>query len=393
MVGARMEFLDEELDKLRKKGLHRKLRILEGKQEPVAIVDGRRVVNLSSNNYLGLNAHPRLIAAAHAAVDRYGVGSGSARTIIGTQTIHEELEEKLAEFKEVGATLVLQSGFAANVGVIQALLEEGDAIFSDELNHASVIDGIRMTKAKRYVYPHKDMNGLRKVLGEGQGARRKLVVTDGVFSMDGDIAPLPQIVELAEEYGAMVMVDDAHGTGVLGTDGKGIVDHFALHGRVQIQVGTLSKALGAFGGFVAGSTALREFLIHKARPFLFSTSHPASIAATCVAAIDLLLEGPELIAKLWENTRYFKSSLAAMGFDTAGSETPITPVIAGSAFKAFAMSDRLFDLGVLAQGIGYPTVPEARSRVRTIVTATHTKENLDFALDAFERIGKEIGII
>lgn len=386
-------FLEDEVRALKDQGLYFRVRVLESEQGPVATIDGKQVVNLASNNYLGLTTHPRLRRAAIEATERYGVGSGAVRTIIGTMAIHEELEARLAEFKGTEACIVFQSGFTANTGVIPAIMGEGDVIISDAMNHASIIDGCRLTRAARVVYAHKDMAELRQRLEESRGSRRVMVITDGVFSMDGDIAPLPEIVELAEGYGAIVMVDDAHASGVLGRNGRGSVDHFGLHGRVHIQVGTLSKAMGALGGYIAGSRALREWLIQRGRPYLFSTSHPPSVAASCIAALDVLLEEPGLIERLWENTRYFKGRLSALGFDTGGSETPITPVIVGESSRAMAMSQRLFEEGVFAQGIGFPTVARDRARVRTIVTAAHTREQLDQALSAFSRVGKEMGII
>jgi glycine C-acetyltransferase len=393
MTAKAMDFIDGVLTSLKENGLFRQLRVLDGEQLPTARFDGRTVVNLSSNNYLGLATHPRLREAALKAIRELGVGSASVRTIAGTMTIHEELERRLAEFKRTEASIVLQSGFAANLGVIGSILEEGDVVISDELNHASIIDGIRLTKAARKIYAHRDMDSLRQVLEESKDFAKKLVITDGIFSMDGDIAPLPGIASLAEEYEAIFMVDDAHSSGVLGQNGRGSIDHFGLHGRVDIQVGTLSKAIGAMGGYVAGSQRLRELLIHRARPLLFSTSHPPSVAATCIAALDVLLDEPERIEKLWENARYFKESLKALGFNTGQSETPITPVIVGKGALAMKLSDRLFEEGVFAQGIGYPTVPEEKSRVRTIVTAVHSGSELDRALEAFEKVGKELGII
>ncbi|HPP74328.1 MAG TPA: glycine C-acetyltransferase [Armatimonadota bacterium] len=393
MTQKAMDFIDDLLQALKDKGLYRQFRVLEGEQLPLAKFDGREVVNLSSNNYLGLNTHPRLRAAAIKAVEELGAGSGAVRTIAGTMSIHEELERRLAEFKHTEATLVLQSGFAANQGVLGSILEEGDLVISDELNHASIIDGLRLTKATRKIYPHSDMDGLKDVLEESKDFKKKLIVTDGVFSMDGDIAPLPQIVELAEQYEAIVMVDDAHSSGVLGKNGRGSINHFGLDGRVDIQVGTLSKAMGVMGGYMAGSQRLRELMIHRARPLLFSTSHPPAVAAACIAAIDVLLDEPELIQKLWDNAAYFKDGLNKLGFNTGHSETPITPVIVGKGDLAMKLSDRLFAEGVFAQGIGYPTVPEAKSRVRTIVTATHTKAMLDRALETFEKVGKELAII
>jgi len=387
------DYINHELQKLKETHLYRKLRVLEGEQLSTAVVDGKKVINLSSNNYLGLTVHPRLKQAAIEAIERYGVGTGSVRTIAGTMTIHEEFERKLAEFKKTEASLVFQSGFTANLGVLGSLLEEGDVVVSDELNHASIIDGIKLTKAAKKVYSHKDMPGLRKALEESGDFKKKLIVTDGVFSMDGDIAPLPEIVELAEEFGAMVMVDDAHASGVLGESGRGTIDHFNLHGRVHIQVGTLSKAVGALGGYVAGSAQLRDLMIHRARPFLFSTSLPPSVIASCSAAIDVMLEETTRLKWLWDNAEYFKAGLKSLGFNTGASETPITPVITGKGQLAMELSDKLFEMGVFAQGIGYPTVPEEKSRVRTIVTAMHLEEELNRALDAFNRAGRELGII
>jgi|SRR5947209_177738 len=386
-------FIDEELDQLRREGLFRRLRELQSPQEPRAIFDGRSVINLSSNNYLGLTTHPRLVQAALEATRRFGAGSGSVRTIAGTMTLHEELERRLAAFKHTEAALVFQSGFTCNSGIIPILVGEGDVILSDALNHASIIDGIRLTRAERKIWPHADMDALEAALRQSQSARRRLVVTDGVFSMDGDIARLPEIVDLAERYNAIVYVDDAHSSGVLGRNGRGSVDHFDLHGRVHVQVGTLSKAMGVLGGYVASTQGLRDLLIHRGRPFLFSTSHPPAVAAACLAAIDVLEAEPELIGRLWDNTRYFKQGLRQLGFDIGAGETPITPVIAGEGRKAMELSDRLFAEGVFAQGIGYPTVPEGRARVRTIVTATHTRADLDGALTAFERAGRTLGLV
>jgi glycine C-acetyltransferase len=394
MAAILENFLSQEVATLREKGLFRNLRILEGCQLPKAIFDGKVVVNLSSNNYLGLNTHPKLITAAIRATQELGVGSGAVRTIAGTMQIHMELEETIARFKHVEASVVFQSGFTANAGTVSAILSKGDLIISDELNHASIIDGCRLSRAEIRVFPHKDLNRLEEILRETANfAGRKLVISDGVFSMDGDIAPLPQIVELAERYGAIMMVDDAHASGVLGKHGRGTVDHFSLHGRVDIQVGTLSKALGSLGGYVCGRRNLIDFLYHRARPFLFSTSHPPAVAASCLAAFAVLQEEPMWTERLWENTRFFKSGLQRLGFDTGVSETPITPIIVGKGDLAMRFSDELFAEGVFAQGIGYPTVPEARSRVRTIVTATHSREQLQFALDVLERVGRRLGII
>lgn len=385
--------LDTELDNLKQKHMFRKLRVVHGEERAVCNIDGKEVINLSSNNYLGLTTHPKLRKAAMRAIETHGVGTAAVRTIIGTMDLHQELEERLAVFKHTEATLTFQSGFASNQGIIQSLMEDGDAIISDELNHASIIDGIRLSKASRHIYKHTDLDDLESKLKEAQNARTKLIITDGVFSMDGDIAPLPDIVELGEKYGAAVYVDDAHSSGVLGSNGRGSVDHFGLNGRVDIQVGTFSKAFGAQGGYIAGIQPLRDYLIHKARPFLFSNALPPSVAATCLAAIEVLETEPALIEKMWENTRYFKAALSKLGFDIGRSETPITPVIAGSGERAMKLSDRLFEEGVFAQGIGYPTVPEAKSRVRTIVTAAHSRDDLDTAIGAFEKVGRELGII
>ena len=391
-----MAFLEAEIEELRAKGLYRRLRVVESEQKSRCVIDGREVITLSSNNYLGLNTHPKLKAAAREAVERFGAGSGAVRTIAGTMSLHEELEARLAGFKHVEAVLTFQSGFTCNTGVIPILAPEGATIVSDELNHASIIDGIRLTKAERKIFPHGDIDALRTALREIRTAdaqRTVLVITDGVFSMDGDIANLPGIVEAAEEADAIVYVDDAHASGVLGRNGRGSVDHFDLHGRVHVQVGTLSKAIGVLGGYVAGPAALRTVLEHRARPFLFSTSHPPAVAAACLAAIDVLETEPELIERLWENTRHFKAGLEALGFDTGRSDTPITPVIVGAGALAHRFSDRLFEEGVFAMGIGFPTVPEAKSRVRTIVTAEHSREELDTCLEVFERVGRELAII
>jgi glycine C-acetyltransferase len=391
-----LAFLDAEIESLKARGLYRRLRVVESEQKSRCIIDGREVITLSSNNYLGLATHPKLRQAALDAVERYGAGSGAVRTIAGTMSLHEELEARLAEFKHTEAVLTFQSGFTCNTGVIPILAPEGATIVSDALNHASIIDGIRLTKAERRIFPHADMDALRSTLAEVRAAdadRTVLVITDGVFSMDGDIARLPEIVELAEEYGAIVYVDDAHASGVLGRNGRGSVDHFDLNGRVHVQVGTLSKAIGVLGGYVAGPATLRTVLEHQARPFLFSTSHPPAVAAACLAAIDVLMAEPELIERLWDNARHFKAGLQRLGFDTGNSETPITPVIVGAGALAHRFSDRLFEEGVFAMGIGFPTVAEEKSRVRTIVTAEHSREELDACLDAFERVGRELALI
>jgi glycine C-acetyltransferase len=388
-----LAYLSLELDGLTKQGLHRQLRVLDEAQGPATSVDHRQVVNLSSNNYLGLTTHPRLRERALEATARFGVGTGSVRTIAGTMAIHMELERRLAEFKKTESVVVFQSGFAANAGTVAALLTKDDVVVSDALNHASIIDGARLSRAEIKVFPHKNVEAARMILEGLPASQRKLLITDGVFSMDGDLGRLPELCDLAEEFGCIMMVDDAHASGVFGRNGRGTVDHFGVHGRVDVQVGTLSKAMGVLGGYVAGSRALIDFLHHRARPFLFSTSHPPGVAAACVAAIDVLMEEPALIARLWDNTRFFKEGLQALGFNTGISESPITPVIVGDGALAMTLSDRLFARGVFAQGIGFPTVPRDGARVRTIVTATHTREELQFALDVFGQVGHELGII
>jgi glycine C-acetyltransferase len=394
MPKAQLEYLSDELQKLRAQKLYQKLRILETAQRPVARFDGREVINLSSNNYLGLTTHPKLKQKALEAIEKYGVGSGAVRTIAGTMTLHMALEEKIAQFKQVEASVVFQSGFTANAGTVQAILAREDVIISDELNHASIIDGCRLSRAEIKVFPHKDVEACEKILQELQNRPgRKLLITDGVFSMDGDIAPLPALVELAEKYGCIMMIDDAHASGVLGRHGRGTVDHYGLHGRVDIQVGTLSKAIGALGGYVCSTRDTIEFLYHRARPFLFSTSHPPSVAATCIAAFEVLEEEPERIEKLWSNTRFFKAGLKKLGFNTGMSETPITPVIVGDAALAHEFSRELFAAGVFAQSIGFPTVPVGKARIRTIVTATHTEAELSRALEILETVGKKLKII
>jgi glycine C-acetyltransferase len=386
-------YLTDELNTLRQQGLYRHLRILEDEQKAKTTFDHRTVINLSSNNYLGLTTHPRLREAALDATRRLGVGSGSVRSIAGTMEIHMELERRLAEFKNTEAVVVFQSGFAANAGTVAAVLSKDDVVVSDELNHASIIDGARLSRATIKVFPHKDVDAARRVLRDLPPTQRKLLITDGVFSMDGDLGALPELCALAEEYGCIMMVDDAHASGVFGKNGRGTIDHFGMHGRVDVQVGTLSKAIGALGGYVAGSKALIEFLYHRARPFLFSTSHPPATAAACIAAIDVLMEEPAIIDRLWENTRFFKAGLKALGFNTGLSESPITPVIAGEGALAMKLSDRLFEEGVFAQGIAFPTVARDKARVRTIVTAAHTREELQCALDVFGRVGRELAII
>jgi glycine C-acetyltransferase len=393
-VANPLQYLSDQLDGWRKAGTYQRLHVLESACEPMSKYDGREVINLASNNYLGLANHPKLKEAAISAIQKYGAGSGAVRTISGTMSLHMELERRIAEFKKSEACVVFQSGFAANAGTVSAILGPEDHIISDALNHASIIDGCRLSRGKIHVFPHKDTTRAEAILKElSDKPGHKLLITDGVFSMDGDIGPLPELVNIAERYGAIMMVDDAHSSGVLGRNGRGTVDHFGLHGRVDIQVGTLSKAIGVLGGYVCGSRDLIEFLYHRARPFLFSTSHPPSVAASCLAAFAILEHEPERIDQLWENTRYFKAGLKSAGFDTGLSETPITPVMVGEAKTAHEFSRRLFDNGLFATGIGFPTVPEGKARIRTIVTATHTHEMLDRALEILERVAKEMGIL
>jgi glycine C-acetyltransferase len=389
-----LQYLHDQLDQWKAEGVYQRLRVLESESAAESRFDGKDVINLASNNYLGLTTHPKLREAALEAVRKYGVGSGAVRTISGTMTLHMQLEERIAAFKNVEACVVFQSGFAANAGTVSAILTPEDHIISDELNHASIIDGCRLSKAKIHVFPHKDVAAAEKILAELETVPgRKLLISDGVFSMDGDIGPLPGLVEAAEKHGAIMMVDDAHSSGVLGKNGRGTIDHFGLHGRVQVQVGTLSKAIGVLGGYVCGSRDLIEFLYHRARPFLFSTSHPPAVAAACLAAFDVLEQEPERIDALWNNTKYFKAGLKSAGFNTGMSETPITPVMAGEAKAAHELSRELFNAGVLATGIGFPTVPKGKARVRTIVTATHTTDELDRALEIFRSVGKKMGLI
>ena len=388
-----LAYLDVELNDLRAQGLYRPLRVLDAEQKAHTSIDHRSVINLSSNNYLGLTTHPRLRERAREALDTLGVGTGSVRTIAGTMAIHVELERRLAAFKKTEAAVVFQSGFTANAGTVSSLLGRDDVIVSDELNHASIIDGARLSRATIKVFPHRDVGAARSILAELPRTQRTLLITDGVFSMDGDLGPLPALCDLADEFGCIMMVDDAHASGVFGRQGRGTIDHFDMHGRVDVQVGTLSKALGALGGYVAGSRSLIDFLHRRARPFLFSTSHPPSVAATCLTAVDVLESEPQWMEQLWENTRFFKSGLQALGFDTGISESPITPVIVGDGALAMTLSDQLFEAGVFAQGIAFPTVAKGRARVRTIVTATHTRDELEFALEAFGRVGRRLGIL
>ena len=389
-----LSYLKDKIEELKKEGVYRKLPVLEGPNEAEVILNGKRVINLSSNNYLGFANHPRLKKAAIEAVEKYGAGAGAVRTIVGSMSIHEELEKLLAEFKREEAVFVYQSGFNCNAGTIQAITEAGDLIISDELNHASIIDGSRLSKADRKIFKHSDMEDLERVLKENRHKYKNvLIITDGVFSMDGDIAKLPEIVEIAEKYEAMTYVDDAHGSGVLGESGRGTVDHFGLHGRVDFSIGTLSKAIGVIGGYVAGSKVMYEWLNHRARPVLFSTSLPPAAVGAIMEAVRMLMESTEYTDRLWDNAKYFKEKLGALGFNTGHSETPITPVIIGDEAKTMEFSRKLLENGVFVSGIVYPTVPRGTGRVRCMVTAAHTKEQLDRAVDAFKKVGEEMKLL
>jgi glycine C-acetyltransferase len=391
-----LSYLTETLEGLRAKGTAPRLRILEGEQKPVCTIDGKEVINLSSNNYLGLATHKALRKAALEAIKKYGVGAGAVRTISGTMTVHMDLEKQIAKFKNTEASVVFQSGFSANAGTVSAILGKDDLIISDELNHASIIDGCRLSKAAIKIFKHKDVADCERICKETENfPGHKLLISDGVFSMDGDIAPLPQLCDLAEKYNCIMMVDDAHASGVLGRGGRGTVDHHGCHGRVHIQVGTLSKAIGAMGGYVCGSRDLIDYLYLRARPFFFSTGHPPSVAATCQAAFTLLdsPEGEKLIKKMWANTKYFKRLLKKKGFQFKGSETPITPIHVGDAAKAFEFSNKLFEAGVYAPAVGYPTVPEGKARLRAIVSATHKRADLLRAAEILSEVGKSLAIV
>jgi glycine C-acetyltransferase len=393
-VTEALAYLVDELARLEEQGLLLHPRTLEGRQLARARYDGREVINLASNNYLGLAAHPRMNEAASNAAAEYGAGTGAVRTIAGQMTMHRELEQRFAAFKGAEDALMFQSGFTANSGTVAAVLGKEDVIVSDELNHASIIDGARLSRATIKVYPHRDAAAADRLLEETAGeGRRQLLITDGVFSMDGDIAPLPDLVEVAERRRAIMMVDDAHATGVLGEGGRGTVDHFGLHGRVDIQVGTLSKAIGVLGGFIAGPSQLIRWLVNRGRPYLFSTSAPPAVVAACTTALDILGDEPDRLDRLWSNTRAFKDELHALGFDTGDSQTPITPVMAGDEATAQELSKGLWDEGVFAPAIVYPTVPRGRARVRTIVTADHAREDLEQAVHAFGRVGDRLGML
>jgi glycine C-acetyltransferase len=390
---GKYDFIKEALQDLKDRGLYNTIRTIESAAEAWVVIQGKRVLNMCSNNYLGFANDERLCVAAKDAIDRYGVGPGAVRSIAGTLDLHIELEEKIAKFKGTEAALSVQSGLNTNLATIPLLMGKEDVIFTDELNHASIIDGCRLTKAKRVIFPHRDVEALRGLLEENKAIEKKLIVTDGVFSMDGDLAPLPGIVEVAEAYGAMVMVDDAHGEGVLGSHGRGIVDHFGLHGRVDIEAGTMSKAFGVMGGYIAGSADVVEYLRQQARPFLFSSAATPPDVAACIAAIDILQETDEPVRKLWENANYFKRQMSELGFDLGGSETPITPVMFGEEKVAWDVSKRLFEEGIFATAIAFPTVPRGKARLRVMLSAAHSKEDLDFAIEKFAEVGKEVGAI
>ncbi len=392
-IPTRLAYLQEQLQELHESGLYNHIRTIESAMDGRIRVDGRDVLNFCANNYLGLANHPRLREAAKRAIDQYGIGPGAVRTIAGTMSLHVQLEERLAKFKGAEAVITLQSGFTANLATIPALVGRGDVIFSDRLNHASIIDGCRLSRAKIVAYEHNDVDDLRRKIAEETEYNRRLIVTDGVFSMDGDIAPLPQLVEVAQEHDIMLMVDDAHGEGVLGKGGRGIVDHFDLHGQVDIEVGTMSKAFGVVGGIVAGKKIIIEWLRQRGRPFLFSSAMTVPDAAACLEAVDILENSDELVQRLWHNGDFFKTEMKKLGFDVGQSQTPIVPVMLGEAPLAQEFSRKLFENGVFAMAIGYPTVPKGMARIRVMNTAAHSQQDLEEALAAFEKVGKELGVI
>jgi glycine C-acetyltransferase len=393
-MADKLQWIQDEIQNLKDGGFYNRIRTLSSPQGAWLVVDGQRALNFCSNNYLGLANHPKLVHAAQVAVSQYGVGPAAVRTIAGTMELHVKLEERLAAFKGVSSAITFQSGFTANLATLPAMVGKDDAIFSDELNHASIIDGSRLSGAKIIRYGHCDPADLERVLLENRkDYPRALVVTDGVFSMDGDVAPLDKIYAVSQKYEAILMVDDAHGEGVLGRGGRGIVDHFHLHGKVDIEVGTLSKAFGVVGGVVAGNPLVVEWLRQRGRPFLFSSAMTAPDTAACLAALDILEESTELVDRLWENTRYFKDEMRRLGFDTGKSVTPITPVMLGEAPLAQQFSRELFENGVFAMALGFPTVPRGKARIRVMISATHQKEDLDYGLEAFARVGKKLGVI
>jgi glycine C-acetyltransferase len=393
MAQDKLAFIREDIDGLKDQGLFITIRTIGSPQEAWVTVDGKRTLNFCSNNYLGLANHPRMREAAKKAIDELGVGPGAVRSIAGTMSIHLELEKRLAEFKQVEDAISFQSGFSANLAVLPALMGRDDVIFSDELNHASIIDGCRLSRARVVRYEHCNPESLRQQIEKETEYRRRLIVTDGVFSMDGDVAPMDKLADVADAHGIPLMTDDAHGEGVLGRGGRGIVDHFNVHGRVDIEVGTLSKAFGVMGGYVAGKKEVVHWLRQQGRPFLFSSaSTPADVAA-CIAAVDLLDESTDLVDRLWENTRYFKAEMKSLGFDTGQSETPITPIMLGEASLAFDFSKKLFEEGLFAMALGFPTVPRGKARIRVMLSAMHGKDDLDQALEIFKKVGKEMGVI
>lgn len=389
----KLHFITEELDKLRESGLLVHIRTIEGPQGAWITVDGKKVFNLCSNNYLGFANDPQLMSAAKKAIETYGVGPAAVRTIAGTTTLHKELERKLALFKGAESTISFQSGFCANLAVIPAIAGEDDIVFSDELNHASIIDGCRLSKAKVVRYEHCNPKDLQAKISGEKKVKRFLIITDGVFSMEGDIAPLPEIVKIAENFEAITMVDDAHGEGVLGRGGRGIIDHFDLHGKVDIEAGTLSKAFGVVGGYIAGSKKLTDYLMQKGRPFLFSSAVPAADVAACIAAVDTLTASDSLVKQLWENTTFFQEKMKQIGFNPGYTKTPITPVMIGDVKIAKDFSQRLFEEGIFAQAIGYPTVPTGKARIRVMLSAAHSRDDLEWAAERFEKIGKSLGIV
>ena len=389
----KLHFITEELDKLKESGLLVHIRTIEGPPGAWITVDGKKVFNLCSNNYLGFANDPQLMSAAKKAIETYGVGPAAVRTIAGTTTLHKELERKLALFKGAESTISFQSGFCANLAVIPAIAGEDDIVFSDELNHASIIDGCRLSKAKVVRYEHCNPRDLQAKISGEKKVKRFLIITDGVFSMEGDIAPLPEIVKIAENFAAITMVDDAHGEGVLGRGGRGIIDHFNLHGKVDIEVGTLSKAFGVVGGYIAGSKRLTDYLMQKGRPFLFSSAVPAADVAACIAAVDTLTASDSLVKQLWENTTFFQEKMKQIGFNPGYTKTPITPVMIGDVKIAKDFSQRLFEEGIFAQAIGYPTVPTGKARIRVMLSAAHSRDDLEWATERFEKIGKSLGIV
>ncbi|MFQ3566893.1 MAG: glycine C-acetyltransferase [Aggregatilineales bacterium] len=393
LTDTKTQWIADELDSLREQGLFTTIRTIDGPMEGHIIVDGQRVLNFCANNYLGLANHPRLREAAKRAIDKYGIGPGAVRTIAGTMTLHVELEQRLAKFKQAEAVITMQSGFTANLAVIPALVGSRDVIFSDQLNHASIIDGCRLSRAKIVAYAHNDMDDLRRKIAETTDYQRRLIVSDGVFSMDGDIAPLPELVAIAREHNILLMIDDAHGEGVLGRGGRGIVDHFGLHGQVDIEVGTMSKAFGVIGGIIAGRQIIVDWLRQRARPFLFSSAMTVPDVAACIEAVEMLESSEELVQRLWRNADFFKREMLTLGFDVGHSQTPIVPVMLGEAPVAQAFSRALFERGVFAMAIGFPTVPRGKARIRVMNTAAHSQDDLEQALSAFEQVGKSLGVI